>query len=155
LESRPYVVEVRAGRLLEARVFGLRGRDEVDAYAREIAVQIMRLPSTVRPVLCADHRPVAIYPQPAADRLTELFVQMNERLERVAILVAPTNATLNMQLARLVREAAMPHRRVFQDARQAEAHLATVLAPSELARMREFLSEFRPGDVIPLSTRLR
>jgi hypothetical protein len=80
---------------------------------------------------------------------------MNERLERVAILVAQSNATLNLQLARIVREAGFTARRVFLDVRQAEAHLATVLEPSELTRMREFLAEIAPGDPQPLSSRLR
>ncbi len=155
MDSRAYRIENRTGRLLEARVFGLRERSDVDAYAREIGVQMLRTPKEVRPVLCADHRPVAIYPQAAADRLTELFLEMNARLERVAIVVAPSNATLNLQLARIVREAGFTARRVFLDVREAEAHLAVALGPAELARMRAFLGEFDPDDAPPLSSRLR
>ncbi len=147
------MIENRVGRLLEARVFGLRERDDVDAYARDIGVQILRMPPNVRPVLCADHRPVAIYGQGAADRLTELFLEMNARLERVAIVVAPTNATLSMQLARLVREAASPARRVFHEADEAQDHLAPVLDADELARVREFLDAYHPGDAVPPASR--
>ena len=112
----------------------------------------MRMPREIRPVLCADHRPVGIYPQAAADRLIELFTQMNSRLERVAILVSRTNATLYMQLNRIVREASYTARRVVHTAEEAHAHLAPVLAPAELARMRDFLAE--PEGNMPSSRRL-
>ena len=137
-----YIIENRVGRLVEARVFELRTREDVDDYWRDLGIQIMRMPRTMRPILCADHRPVAVYAQPAADRLIELFTTMNARLERVAVVVARSNATLAMQLQRIVREAAYNARRVVHDAEDAHAHLAPVLAPDELARMRDFLGEF-------------
>lgn len=136
-----YSVEHRVGRLIEARVFALRTREDVDLYSRDIGIQVMRLPRAVRPILCADHRPVVVYPQPAADRLVELFMQMNARLERVAVVVARSNATLAMQLRRIVREAAYDARRVVHDVEDAHAHLAPVLVPEELARMRAFLDD--------------
>jgi hypothetical protein len=140
----PYTIDNRVGRLIEARVYGLRTRDEVDAYSHELGVQAIRMQATQRPVLCADHRPVAIYAQPVADRLTELFMHMNTRLERVAILAARSNATLVLQLERLVREAAFAARRVCYTAEEAQAHLAPVLDAAELARMREFLDGHVP-----------
>lgn len=135
-----YAIENRAGRLVEARVFGLRSREDADAYSRDLGIQVMRMPRDVRPILCADHRPVAVYSQPVADRLAELFVQMNIRLERVAIIVAPSNATLSMQLHRIVREAGYSARRVFFSTDEACAHLAPALNPAELSSAREFLS---------------
>jgi hypothetical protein len=142
-----YVVQNRVRRLVEARVFGLATREEVDAYSRDIGIQVMRVPREMRPVLCADHRPVGIYPAAAADRLVELFTQMNTRLERVAIIVARSNATLAMQLNRIVREAKYTARRVVHTAEEAHAHLAPVLEPDELARMREFLDELAPSSL--------
>jgi hypothetical protein len=139
-----YAIQNAVGRLLEARVSSLRTRLDVDDYSRDIGLHLMRMPRDVRPVLCADHRPVAIYPEAAADRLVELFTQMNARLERIAILVARTNATLYMQLNRIVREAGYTARRVVHTSEEAHAHLAPVLAPAELARMREFLDELKP-----------
>lgn len=137
-----YLIENRVGRLVEARVFELRTREDVDDYSRDLGIQVLRMPRSVRPILCADHRPVAVYAQPAADRLVELFQHMNTRLERVAVVVARSNATLAMQLQRIVREAAYNARRVVHDAEDAHAHLAPVLRPDELARMRDFLGEF-------------
>jgi hypothetical protein len=148
-----YAIQNNVGRLLEARVFWLKTRQDVDDYSRDIAVQLMRMPREIRPVLCADHRPVAIYPEAAADRLIELFTQMNTRLERIAILVARSNATLHMQLNRIVREAGFNARRVVHTAEDAHAHLAPVLDPPELARMREFLAE--PEGNVPSSRRIQ
>jgi hypothetical protein len=141
-ETKRYIIENRVGRLLEARVFRLKTREDADEYARDLGIQMMRMPREVRPILCADHRPVVVYPQPAADRLIELFINMNARLERVAIMVAPTNATLSMQLHRIVREASYTARRVFHEEDAAQAHLAPILNPNELARVREFLSDY-------------
>lgn len=154
----PYTIEVRAGRLIEARVFALRSREDADAYSQALGLQVLKL-ANVSPILCADHRPVVIYTQEVADRLTELFLQMNSRLERVAILVARSNATLGMQLARIVREAANLGRKLCFDSLEAQAHLAPIFDPSELARMREFLDEWSPtrssrpppGSLPPLS----
>lgn len=70
-----FTMSIRAGRVIEARIFGLRTVDHANAYA--LVAQVLRVPRDVRPVLCADHRPVAIYPQPVADRLVQLFVQMS------------------------------------------------------------------------------
>ena len=150
-ESR-YAIQNAVGRLLEARVFWLKTRQDVDDYSREIGVALMRMPRDARAVLCADHRPVAIYPEAAADRLVELFQNMNTRLERVAIIVARSNATLAMQLNRIVREANYTARRVVHTAEDAHAHLAPVLEPAELSRMRDFLDE--PAGNIPSSRRI-
>ena len=147
-----YAIQNTVGRLLEARVFWLTTQRDVDDYSRDIGLNLMRMPREIRPVLCADHRPVGIYPQAAADRLIELFTQMNSRLERVAILVSRTNATLYMQLNRIVREASYTARRVVHTAEEAHAHLAPELAHAELARMRDFLAE--PEGNIPSSRRL-
>jgi hypothetical protein len=146
---KPYMIENRVGRLIEARVFGLRAHEEAEAYSHELGIQTLRMQGTRLPVLCADHRAVAIYDQPVADRLIELFMRMNTRLERVAILAAWSNATLVLQLERLVREAAFAARRVCFTAEEAQAHLAPVLDAMELARMRDFLDEPIPSSKRP------
>ena len=138
-----YQVEVKTGRLIEARVFGLRTRAEVDAYSAALAARVGSMPGPA-PVLCADHRPVVIYPQAVADRLGELFLAMNARLERVVLIAARSNATLVLQLERLVREAGVSHRRVVYAPEDAEKHLSPCLDPHELQRTRAFLAEYRP-----------
>jgi len=141
--NRAYTVENRVGKLIEARVFALRSRADADAYSNALGLQVAAIPRHIGPVLLADHRPVVIYPQPAADRLVELFLEMNTRLTRVAILAARTNATLVLQLDRLVREAAFANRRLFFAPEEAEVHLASSLDEKERARARAFLDEVK------------
>jgi hypothetical protein len=143
-QTPPFTIALRQGRFLEARVFSLRTPVEASAYSKAIAAEIAKLPMSIRPVLCADHRPVVIYSEEVANELGELFSSMNARLERVAIVVAPTNATLTLQLQRIVREARFENRRVFHDPEQAIAHLAVALDARESARARAFLGEFKP-----------
>jgi hypothetical protein len=145
LSEPPFTLERRVGRLIEARVFRLRSRAEADVYCRALGVEVAKVPLDLRPVLCADHRPVVVYPQDAADRLTELFCNMNTRLSRIAILVAPTNATLTLQLNRIVREARYENRRVFHDAAQALTHMTPSLDEREIERARAFLAGFQPA----------
>lgn len=66
---------------------------------------------------------------------------MNTRLVRVAILVARSNATLTLQLNRIVREAGYENRRVFFDAEPAAAWLDPELTAEENRRVDEFLAE--------------
>jgi hypothetical protein len=134
-----FTIEVRAGRLIEARVHSLVSRERAVAYAEALG-RAARSASGERMILCADHRPVLIYPQPVADKLSELFLRMNNHLERVAILGAKSNATLWMQLGRIVREANNPSRQIFDDRAAAEAHLAPVLDERERARLSLFLA---------------
>ncbi len=130
------------GRVIEARVFGLWTREDADAYSQALAAEVALAPATMRPVLCADHRPVRIYPQPAADRLVELFQNMNTRLDRIAILVSRTNATLYLQLQRFVREAGYENRKVMHEPPEALTHLQDSLTPEERDRVRRFLAEY-------------
>lgn len=140
--SASYLVETHVGRLIEARVFKLATAAEVDIYIRAIAAEVERLPKGSNGVLCADHRPAEIYPQPVTDRLIELFQVMNSRLSRIAIVTGAEKATLYMQLRRIVREARYEARQVFQDTPPSLEHLALALAPDELARARVFLASW-------------
>ncbi len=133
-----FTVEIQAGGLIEARVRQLKTPERALAYARALG-DVVRRSSGRNLVLCADHRPVVVYSQPVADQLAALFGDMNSVLTRIALLVAPTNATLRMQLERVVREAENPSRRVFQAGADAEAFLGEVLEPRERTRLKLFL----------------
>ncbi len=144
-ESTPgtadFTIETRAGRLIEARVYSLTSREDADAYSTALVAAVDALPDGAFGVLCADHRFAPVYPQPVTDRLTELFQYMNERLERVAIIVRPDAATLYMQLGRIAREAGNAARRVFREVEPALDHLSSSLDQAELDRAREFLGD--------------
>lgn len=135
-------VEVRVGNLVEARVWRLMTRADTDAYGRAVIENAGRVGGGRPPVLCADHRPAAVYPPAAADRLVELFRPNNSRFDRIAILVGASNATLLLQLERLTREAGFSNRRVFREPQAAVSHLTPALDEQALARVREFLAEY-------------
>jgi hypothetical protein len=141
--SARYTVETHVGRLIEGRVYRLVTADDVDAYIGLIAATIPQLGDASTGVLCADHRPADIYPQPVTDRLIELFAHMNTRLERVAIVTGRAKATLYMQLRRIARAARYEARQVFQDTPPALQHLAVALTPEELDRARLFLGQVK------------
>ena len=137
-----FTVDIRAGRLLEARVFSLKTAEDVLDYGAAIAAKIAKVPAPLTAVLCADHRPVRVYPQAAADELTSMFQRNNVRLERAALVIAPSNATLLLQLERIVREANFDKRRVFRDSASALEHLSASLDAVEQARASAFLAEW-------------
>ena len=150
MQSRPPPTEnfslvTKVGRLVEARIFSLKTRKDVEEYGDAFGTHLMRIPQGVRAILCADHRPVSIYAQEVADRLLEMFKPLNAHLERVAIVTAPTNATFAMQLDRIVRAAGYAARKVVYAPEEAVQHLAPVLSPQELKRVRQFLDEYPKG----------
>jgi len=107
-----------------------------------LAAHVRRVPGADYPVLLADHRPVIIYPQAVANRLVELFLDMNTRLDRVAIIASRSNATMVLQLERLIREASHTKRRLFFTAEDALEHLSPSLDSNDLHRARCFLESF-------------
>lgn len=144
-EQPRFSVELRVGRLLEARVFSLRTAQDAEDYGAALRELIARAPFGVKPVLCADHRPVMVYAPAAADVLVSMFEKNNTALERAGLVLDPTNATLLLQLERIVREAGYERRRVFRDAESVLSFLAEGLDARETARAREFLAGFSPA----------
>lgn len=136
-----FVVTKGVGRVIHARVQGLADIAEVEQY-RLSFLPFFQPPrdGNERLVLFADHRPVRIYTQPVSDAITRMFASLNVHWLRVAILVAPSNATLAMQLSRIVKESNNPSRQVFFDAERACAFLGETLTPEELAGIRAFMA---------------
>jgi hypothetical protein len=143
-QTQRFVVGTHAGRLLEARVLSLVTAEDVVDFTTALRETLDDMPSRMA-VLCADHRYANIYPQVVTDRLVELFLAMNARLERVAIVVGSTKPTFLMQMRRVAREAENEARQVFPDPESALQHLRVALDPLELVRAREFLAEPPPS----------
>ena len=133
----PWVVEVRVGRLVEGRPLALKTREDAigycDAFRRVV-------PALGHAVICADYRVVSVFAPEVADELARLMVDMNQYIDRSAILVAPEHATNVLQVQRVVRESHNENRRRFSDPAELQRWLAEVLAPAEQARLKEFLS---------------
>lgn len=134
-----YTVECRVGRLIEARLVSLRSVDEVIAFEQAMAAAFAR--AGARSVICADWRQANVMPPDVAARLRDLLTHGNAHLERSAVLLAREHATFNLQVERVVREAASPDRRTFRDPSPMLAWLDEILTPAERARARTFLGE--------------
>jgi hypothetical protein len=132
-----YEVEVRVGRLIEARFMSLADVDEVGRFERAMGDAFAAVQG--RSVVCADWRRANILPPPVAERLMALLQRGNPHVERSAILLAQKHATFNLQVERLVREAGNPARRTFRDAAAMVTFLGETLTPAEKARAAEFL----------------
>jgi hypothetical protein len=128
--SEPDFTVAREGQLVVARVRRLATPDDVDAYIRAFAPVLV---GGVARYLCADHRPATVYSPAVADRLVEIFTSLNRTWARAALIVSPLNATMNMQLTRVVGAPKNPERRLFADAESAEAFLSDVLSHDERA----------------------
>ena len=76
-----FTVQRNVGRLFEARVFRLASVTDLEQYSQSFTREVRGSRDLV---LCADHRPVAIYPPAVADRLVALFKVMNAHWQRVA-----------------------------------------------------------------------
>lgn len=134
-----FTVDRQQGRLVEAHVKELPDRAAADAYYQAITAAVLGVAAPQKAVIFADHRAVLIYPPDVADRLVELFTSVNRRVERAALMVSRTNATVSLQIERIVRESANPHRRVFYEPVPCEAFLNEVLSPVERTRLRRLL----------------
>jgi hypothetical protein len=133
-----FELEVRKGRLILARIRALPSPAAAVEYALTLRETSARL-SALSPILCADHRLVAVYSQEVSDELARLFARMNQVLVRIAVVAAHSNATLIMQLGRIIREAGNPNRKLFTDAQRATTFLDEILDPSERVEIRRFL----------------
>jgi hypothetical protein len=136
-----FTVERNVGRLVEARVLALATRADVERYAQSFKPFAK---DTAGLVLCADHRAVRIYAPEVADDLISLFTKLNTVWRRAVLIAAPSNATLTIQLQRVVRSSNSSARRLVVDTAAAETFVADMLDAAEKARLVEFLRQ-EPG----------
>jgi hypothetical protein len=134
--------EIRVGRLYEHRLGTLASEDELTALrARGMAV----MQSSARPmVVCADYRQVKFVKVELVAPFVEFLRAVSPKVERSAVLLAPDHAIFTLQMTRMVRDAAAPQRRTFEDPAIAEAWLSEVLSLEERARLHSFLAERLP-----------
>jgi hypothetical protein len=133
-----YSVDVRVGRLIEARFATLESVDEVARFEDTLRATFARVAG--KSVICADWRSANVLSPAVADRLLALLSRGNPHLERSAVLFGQKNATFILQAERLVREAGNPARRTFREVAPLQSWLDEVLSPVEQLRMRDFLT---------------
>src|SRR5215470_4679452 len=98
--------EFVVGRLLEIRVSaGYNTVDDIDQMMQMIRDSVATLPPEAKFAIAADWRNVKIMPPDTAARAREMLSSVNPRVTRSSVLTLPENATGNLQVVRLVREA--------------------------------------------------
>jgi hypothetical protein len=113
--------------------------DDVDQMMRMIRDNVMGLPPDAKFAIAADWRNVRIMPPDTAARAREMLASVNPRVTRSSVLTLPENATGNLQVVRLVREAENQNRRHFTSTGALHAWLSEVLSRPESDRLRKFL----------------
>jgi hypothetical protein len=93
-----------------------------------------------RAIICADWRNIDVFAPEIAERVIAMLTVTNPRLACSAILLEPRNATFNLQVERVIRDAASPVRKSFRDQEKLLAWFAGFSEPAELESAREFLS---------------
>ena len=135
--SATYLIDSRIGRLVEARVEWLNNASDVSRM--EAALEHAFKQAGPGAIVCGDCRGIEVLPPEAGEALGEVFRRDNHRVERSAILLSPDSAIFNLQLDRLLREAANPARRAFRSSAPLLQWLGEVLRPDELQRAQRFL----------------
>jgi hypothetical protein len=128
------------GRLLEIDVAaGFNQPSDIDDQIQLIVGALRDAPPKV--VIAADWRPCRLFTPDTAERAIRLFSELNERIERSAILHRPDQPTSVLQVLRLIRETHFDRRRVFTQPEDAYAWLDPALTSAEQRRLREFFTQ--------------
>jgi hypothetical protein len=124
--------EFVVGRLMEIRVAaGYRSVQDIDQMIRMMMEASATLPSPGKYVIAADWRAVSVMDQATALRAKEMLASSNPRVVRSSILIQPNQATANLQVLRLVKEAANKNRRHFTSPSEQATWLREVLTEQE------------------------
>ena len=130
------------GRLLEIDVAaGFNQPSDIDDQIRLIISALKTVPHDVKVVIAADWRPCRLFTPETAEHAIKLFSDLNQRIERSAILHRFDQATSVLQVVRLIRETHFDRRRVFTSADDAYAWLDPALNPAEQKRLRDFFAQ--------------
>jgi hypothetical protein len=132
-----YSLENHAGRLLELRFAIITTSDEHLEISERIIAHAERLGRRV--VIATDNRATVHLPPSLQANIGRGMRAANPSLERSAILMPKD--ILREQLARVVRDANSPVRRVFRSANELKAWLAEVLDAGERARLDAFIAD--------------
>jgi hypothetical protein len=134
-------VECVVGRLVEVRTMSPFTMDEIAAFT----VSFMKILKAARGrvVPCTDLRGSLVASPEQSEAFSAMFRRDNPMLERSGILLPAGQATLGLQLERMVREAGNPARRTFREVAPLCAFLDEVLDREEQARLRVFLGPER------------
>jgi hypothetical protein len=132
---------VVVGRLLEVRAAaGYHNAAEVDAIFEQIGQALSTIQGQ-RQVTVVDWRDCPVMAPEAAAHMVQLIAAANDTTERSAALARIESPTAVLQFVRVIREAALPDRRLFDNPDKLCHWLDEVLSPAESERLRVFLNE--------------
>ena len=132
--------QIVEGRLLEIDVAaGFNQPSDIDDQIQLIVAALKSAPPKV--VIAADWRPCRLFTPETAERAIKLFSNLNERIERSAILHRLDQPTSVLQVLRLIRETHFDRRRVFTNVDDASAWLDPALTLAEQRRLRAFIAQ--------------
>jgi len=132
--------QIVEGRLLEIDVAaGFDQPSDIDDQIQLIVAALRNAPPKV--VIAADWRPCRLFTPETSDRAIRLFSDLNQRIERSAILHRMDQPTSVLQVLRLIRETHFDRRRVFTNLDDAYAWLDPALNSAEQQRLREFYAQ--------------
>jgi hypothetical protein len=133
------IVENPAGRLITFRVVPPVDHSNATHAATELRTAIAALGVPV--VICADLTQARTFSADTSEQFVALMKSDNPKLERSALLLSDASATLLLQMARIVREAASPARRTFHDRQTLREWLHPVLSLEERGALEKFLED--------------
>ena len=134
-----FTIQVKVGRFLECRILELRSTQELEALKTEARRVLDSTPGKV--VACVDYRSLHLLHSEIASGWLQFLADANPKIERGAALISGEHAISRLQISRIVREARLSLRRVFDDVEALEDWLGQLLTPSERARLHEFIHE--------------
>jgi hypothetical protein len=133
-----FTVDVKVGRLLEARIGAPSTLADLDSGQAKLTGFFQAIPGKL--VVCADFTRGTVFSPKVADRLLDLFRFDNPKLERSGILISES-AIFGLQLDRLIGQAGNPSRKCFRDPFDLKSFLGAVLSHEEHVRLNQFLAE--------------
>ena len=129
----------RVGRIVEVRVGALSNVADVHVIDTHVALALRRAGPGA--ILCADYRRVSPVSGEVADAWAHRMRMANKRILGAMIVLDPTNAMFNLQVARVVRCAGNPARRLVTGLGEMQAWLGDSLSVAEWRAIETFLAD--------------
>lgn len=130
-------VHCRVGKLAEVIYRPPMSLEQLSAFVADVRAAVER--SATPLAFVCDWRAVERFEPTFADTIVWTMRRDNPRILANGVLVAPNNAFLFDQVAKVLREAKKPERQVFRSRGELAAFLDPYLSPEERTRRDEFL----------------
>ena len=130
--------ERQVGRLFECVLVAPLTMKEFEDFRTACRMGFLAVPGSG--VVLTDATQLSLLADDVAEQMLDLIKRNNPKIERGAYMVPRRLSSTTMQVTRLFRAAESEQRRVFYAKRSVERWLSPVLAPLEIARLRELLA---------------